>query len=52
MTTLRSPLWKHLKLMAGYSVFFPGGFAKTTRGPETHQRGFVQTVVSFQAIQG
>ena len=45
--TLRLPLWKHVKLMGGYSVFFPGAFAKATRGPETHHWGFVQTVVSF-----
>ncbi len=45
--TVRLPLWKHLKLMGGYSVFFPGAFAKATRGPETHHWGFVQTVVSF-----
>ena len=45
--TLRLPLWKHVKLMGGYSVFFPGTFAKATRGPETHHWGFEQTVISF-----
>ena len=45
--TLRLPLWNHLQLTAGYSVFLPGSFAKATRGPENHQWGFIQTVVRF-----
>jgi hypothetical protein len=45
--TLRWAAHKHFGLMAGYSMFFPGRFARATRGPETHRFGFVQTVLRF-----
>lgn len=45
--TARLPLGKHLNLLAGYSVFFPGGFAEKTRGPETHQFSYIQTTIRF-----
>ena len=41
------PFFKRLSLMGGYSIFFPGGFARATRGPETHHFGYIQTTVRF-----
>jgi hypothetical protein len=46
--TARIPLIeRRLSLMAGYSVFFPGDFAKLARGSETHHFAYLQTIVRF-----
>jgi hypothetical protein len=45
--TVRFPVEKHVSLLAGYSFFLPGRFAETTRGPETHHFGYLQTTVKF-----
>ncbi len=45
--TLRLPLYRHLHLLGGYSAFFPGTFARNTRGSELHHFGYVQTTLRF-----
>jgi Alginate export len=45
--TLRLPLQKHLQFLTGYSVFFPGRFARLTRGSEDTRFGYVQTTIRF-----
>ena len=45
--TVRFPVERHVSLLAGYSFFLPGRFAKTTRGPETQHFGYIQTTVKF-----
>lgn len=45
--TVRVPLHAHLNLMAGYSTFWPGAFARLTRGGETQRWGFLMTTVRF-----
>ncbi|MGH9779300.1 MAG: alginate export family protein [Candidatus Acidiferrales bacterium] len=45
--TVRFPVERHVNLLAGYSFFLPGRFAETTRGPETHHFGYIQTTVKF-----
>lgn len=45
--TFRVPLHSHLSLLGGFSLFLPGRFAATTRGPEPHRFAYVQTTVRF-----
>ncbi|MCL6481322.1 MAG: alginate export family protein [Firmicutes bacterium] len=45
--TLRLPLSRHLHLLGGYSVFFPGTFARNTRGSALHHFGYLQTTLRF-----
>jgi hypothetical protein len=45
--TARLPLHPRFNLMAGYSLFRPGTFARRTRGPETQRWGFIQTTIRF-----
>jgi hypothetical protein len=45
--TLAFPLAKHLKLLSGYALFFPGEFAQKTRGSDTQHYFYLQTTVDF-----
>lgn len=45
--TLAFPLHKHLKILSGYSLFFPGEFARKTRGEDKQHFFYLQTLVDF-----
>ncbi len=45
--TLAFPLHKHLKVLAGYSLFVPGEFARRTRGENNQHFVYLQTLVDF-----
>lgn len=45
--TLAFPLAKHLKILSGYSLFFPGEFAEKTRGSDVQHFFYLQTTVDF-----
>lgn len=45
--TVGFPFQKHLRILSGYSVFWPGAFAKQTRGPDTQHFFYLQTLVNF-----
>ncbi|HXE74548.1 MAG TPA: alginate export family protein [Candidatus Xenobia bacterium] len=45
--TLRAPVTTHLSFLGGYSLFLPGRFAVTTRGPEPNHFGYIQTTIRF-----
>ena len=45
--TVAFPLYKHLKLLSGYSLFFSGEFARKTRGEDTQHFVYLQTLLDF-----
>jgi hypothetical protein len=45
--TVSFPIQKHLKMLTGYSIFFPGEFAQKTRGPDNQHFVYLQTQVDF-----
>ncbi|MBI4463540.1 MAG: alginate export family protein, partial [Acidobacteria bacterium] len=45
--TVTFPLYEQVRMLAGYSVFIPGQFARSTQGPRTSQLGYLQTLVTF-----
>jgi hypothetical protein len=44
---VRVPVNKYLQFETGYAIFFPGAFARSARGPEVHQFGYLQTWIGF-----
>ena len=45
--TLAFPLYEQVRMLAGYSVFLPGEFARGTQGSQASQFGYLQTLVTF-----
>jgi len=45
--TFTFPLYEHLRMLPGYSLFLPGKFARGTQGPRASQFAYWQTVVTF-----
>jgi len=45
--TVAFPIQKHLKMLTGYSIFFPGEFAQQTRGTDNQHFFYLQTQVDF-----
>lgn len=45
--TLAFPVHQHLKVLAGYSLFLPGEFARKTRGEDKQHFVYLQTLVDF-----
>lgn len=45
--TLGFPIYKHLKILSGYSLFVPGEFARRTRGEDNQHFVYLQTLVDF-----
>jgi hypothetical protein len=45
--TAAFPLQKHLKILSGYSIFWPGEFARRTRGPDKQHFFYLQTLLNF-----
>ncbi len=45
--TLAFPLYEQVRMLAGYSVFLPGEFARGTQGSQAAQFGYLQTLVTF-----
>ena len=45
--TVAFPLYEHLRLLPGYSLFLPGKFARGTQGSRASQFAYWQTVVTF-----
>jgi hypothetical protein len=45
--TLTFPIYEHLRMLPGYSLFLPGKFARGTQGPRASQFVYWQTLVSF-----
>ena len=45
--TAAFPIHKHLKILSGYGLFFPGEFAQKTRGSDTQHFFYLQTTVDF-----
>jgi hypothetical protein len=45
--TLRAPVTARVSLLGGYSLFLPGRFSATTRGPEPNHFGYIQTTIRF-----
>jgi hypothetical protein len=45
--TLGFPIHKHLKVLSGYSLFFPGEYASKTLGEDNQHFVYLQTIVDF-----
>ena len=45
--TFTFPLYEHLRMLPGYSLFIPGKFARGTQGPRAIQFAYWQTLVTF-----
>ncbi len=45
--TFAFPLYEQGKALAGYSLFLPGEFVRSTQGPQAAQFGCLQTPVAF-----
>lgn len=45
--TLAFPLYERVRMLAGYSVFLPGRFARGTQGSQASSFGYLQTLVTF-----
>jgi len=45
--TLSFPVYEHLRMLPGYSLFIPGKFARGTQGARASQFAYWQTLVSF-----
>ncbi|OFV96612.1 MAG: hypothetical protein A3F68_11175 [Acidobacteria bacterium RIFCSPLOWO2_12_FULL_54_10] len=45
--TFTFPVFEHLRMYPGYSLFIPGKFASGTQGPRSSQFAYWQTVVTF-----
>jgi alginate export protein len=45
--TVTFPLYEHLRMLPGYSLFIPGKFARGTQGPRASQFAYWQTLVTF-----
>lgn len=45
--TVAFPIYEHLRMLPGYSLFIPGKFARGTQGPRASQFVYWQTLVSF-----
>ena len=45
--TLSFPMYERVRMLAGYSVFVPGKFARASQGPQASQFGYLQTLVTF-----
>jgi hypothetical protein len=45
--TLGFPIYKHLKILSGYSLFVPGEFAQKTRGEDKQHFVYLQTLLDF-----